>query len=78
MTAVGYMIGPKNKGLSSMFTMMNLERIVVGIQGLGISEIAYQNSLNYAKERKQGNANNSKQTMVLILLLNMQTSENHC
>jgi len=58
--AVGYMIGPKNKGLNSMFTMMNLERIVVGIQGLGISEIAYQNSLNYAKERKQGNANNSK------------------
>ena len=60
--AVGYMIGPKNKGLSSMFTMMNLERIVVGIQGLGISEIAYQNSLNYAKERKQGNTNNSKQS----------------
>ena len=58
--AVGYMIGPKNKGLSSMFTMMNLERIVVGIQGLGISEVAYQNSLNYAQERKQGNANNSK------------------
>jgi len=58
--ATGYMIGLKNKGLSSMFTMMNLERIVVGIQGLGISEIAYQNSLNYAKERKQGNANNSK------------------
>ncbi len=52
--AVGYMIGPKNKGLSQMFTMMNLERIVVGIQGLGLSEIAYQNSLNYAKERKQG------------------------
>ena len=59
-SAVGYMIGPKNKGLSSMFTMMNLERIVVGIQGLGISEVAYQNSLNYAQERKQGNANNSK------------------
>ena len=58
--AVGYMIGPKNKGLNSMFTMMNLERIVVGIQGLGISEIAYQNSLNYAKERKQGKSNNSK------------------
>jgi len=58
--AVGYMVGPKNKGLNSMFTMMNLERIVVGIQGLGISEIAYQNSLSYAKERKQGKANNSK------------------
>ncbi|MDA7552016.1 acyl-CoA dehydrogenase family protein [Candidatus Pelagibacter sp.] len=60
--AVGYMIGPKNKGLNAMFTMMNLERIVVGIQGLGISEIAYQNSLVYAKERKQGKTNNSKST----------------
>jgi len=58
--ATGYMIGSKNKGLNSMFTMMNLERIVVGIQGLGISEIAYQNSLSYAKERKQGKTNNSK------------------
>jgi len=58
--AVGHIIGPKNKGLSSMFTMMNLERIVVGIQGLGLSEIAYQNALNYSKERKQGKSNNSK------------------
>jgi len=58
--AAGYMIGPKNKGLSSMFTMMNLERIVVGIQGLGLSEIAYQNALNYSKERKQGKSNSSK------------------
>ncbi len=60
--AIGYMIGPKNKGLNAMFTMMNLERIVVGIQGLGISEIAYQNSVSYAKERKQGKTNNSKST----------------
>ena len=60
--ATGYMIGNKDKGLSAMFTMMNLERIVVGIQGLGISEIAYQNSLAYAKERKQGKTNNSKST----------------
>jgi alkylation response protein AidB-like acyl-CoA dehydrogenase len=58
--AIGYMIGSKNKGLSSMFTMMNLERIVVGIQALGISEIAYQNALNYSKERKQGKSNHSK------------------
>ncbi len=58
--ATGFMIGPRNKGLSQMFTMMNLERIVVGIQGLGISEIAYQNSLSYAKERKQGKSNNNK------------------
>jgi alkylation response protein AidB-like acyl-CoA dehydrogenase len=60
--AAGYMIGSKNKGLNAMFTMMNLERIVVGIQGLGISEIAYQNSLSYAKERKQGKTNNTKST----------------
>ena len=58
--ATGYMIGKKDKGLSAMFTMMNLERIVVGIQGLGISEIAFQNSLAYAKERKQGKTNNTK------------------
>jgi len=58
--ATGYLIGPENKGLSSMFTMMNLERIIVGIQGLGISETAYQNALSYSKERKQGVANNSK------------------
>ena len=56
----GVMIGPKNKGLSSMFTMMNLERIVVGVQGLGIAETAYQNAVAYSKERKQGKANNSK------------------
>jgi len=59
-SATGYMIGPKNKGLNSMFTMMNLERIVVGLQGLGISEVAYQNALNYSKERKQGKSNSSK------------------
>ena len=58
--ATGYLIGTKDKGLNAMFTMMNLERIVVGIQGLGISEIAYQNSLAYAKERKQGKTNNTK------------------
>ena len=56
----GVMIGPKNKGLSAMFTMMNLERIVVGVQGLGIAETAYQNAVAYSKERKQGKANNSK------------------
>jgi alkylation response protein AidB-like acyl-CoA dehydrogenase len=60
--ATGYMIGQKDKGLNAMFTMMNLERIVVGIQGLGISEIAYQNSLAYAKERKQGKTNKTKST----------------
>ena len=81
--ATGYMIGNKEKGLNAMFTMMNLERIVVGIQGLGISEIAYQNSLMYAKERKQGKSNNpnSKNGADLIIehadirrsLLNMKS-----
>jgi alkylation response protein AidB-like acyl-CoA dehydrogenase len=63
--AAGYMIGPKNKGLNAMFTMMNLERIVVGIQGLGISEIAYQNSLAYAKERKQGKSHKSQSDEII-------------
>ena len=67
--AIGYMIGPKNKGLSSMFTMMNLERIVVGIQGLGISEIAYQNSLAYAQERKQGKSHNNKSNDAADLII---------
>ena len=58
--AKGYLIGKENKGLSSMFTMMNLERIIVGIQGLGIAETAYQNSLAYSKERKQGKSNDNK------------------
>tara|TARA_B100001093_G_scaffold460694_1_gene474695 strand:+ start:453 stop:2213 length:1761 start_codon:yes stop_codon:yes gene_type:complete len=58
--AKGFLIGEENKGLSSMFTMMNLERIIVGVQGLGISETAYQNSLAYSKERKQGISNNNK------------------
>ena len=57
--AKGYLIGKENKGLSSMFTMMNLERIIVGIQGLGIAETAFNKTLAYAKERKQGKSNNN-------------------
>lgn len=57
--AKGFLIGKENKGLSSMFTMMNLERIIVGIQGLGIAETAYQNSLAYTRERKQGKSNDN-------------------
>mgnify|MGYP001189457174 CR=1 FL=1 len=52
--ALGYLIGEKNKGLNAMFTMMNLERIVVGIQGIGLAETAFQNALIYALDRKQG------------------------
>jgi len=50
----GYLIGEVNKGLACMFTMMNFERIGVGIQGLGAAVRSYQNALEYAKDRIQG------------------------
>lgn len=52
--ATGYLIGEADKGLRAMFTMMNEARLGVGIQGLAISEIAYQNAVVYAKDRIQG------------------------
>ncbi|MGB1271886.1 MAG: acyl-CoA dehydrogenase C-terminal domain-containing protein, partial [Endozoicomonas sp.] len=52
--ARGYLVGELNKGLNAMFTMMNYERLFVGIQGLGSSEMSYQNALEYAKDRIQG------------------------
>ena len=54
--AEGYLIGTPNKGLNAMFTMMNTARLAVGIQGLGLTERAYQGSLAYARERLQGRA----------------------
>ncbi|ETX11452.1 acyl-CoA dehydrogenase [Marinomonas ushuaiensis DSM 15871] len=52
--AVGYLVGQENEGIKAMFTMMNNARQGVGLQGLAISERAYQQALSYAKERKQG------------------------
>jgi acyl-CoA dehydrogenase len=52
--AVGWLIGTENKGLNAMFVMMNEARLAVGIQGLSQSEIAYQNAVAYAKDRRQG------------------------
>ncbi|WDE12384.1 acyl-CoA dehydrogenase C-terminal domain-containing protein [Thalassomonas haliotis] len=52
--AQGYLIGDINKGLACMFTMMNFERIGVGIQGIGAAVRSYQNALEYAKDRLQG------------------------
>ena len=52
--AEGYLIGEENKGLRVMFVMMNEARIGVGLQGLGQSEVAYQNAAIYAKDRLQG------------------------
>jgi hypothetical protein len=54
--AVGYLVGEENRGLACMFTMMNLARLAVGLQGVGIAERATQQALHYARERKQGRA----------------------
>lgn len=54
--AIGYLVGEKNKGLAAMFVMMNAARLGVGLQGLGIAEVAYQNAVAYAGDRRQGRA----------------------
>jgi len=51
--AVGTMVGQPNKGLQAMFVMMNAARVGVGVQSLGLTEVAYQNALAYAKDRLQ-------------------------
>ncbi|EDZ46632.1 acyl-CoA dehydrogenase family protein [Rhodobacterales bacterium Y4I] len=52
--AVGYLLGEEHKGMRAMFTMMNEARVGVGMQGLAQAEAAYQNALEYAKDRLQG------------------------
>jgi alkylation response protein AidB-like acyl-CoA dehydrogenase len=52
--ATGWLIGEENHGLNAMFVMMNEARLGVGVQGLALSEVAYQNAAAYAKERLQG------------------------
>ncbi len=52
--AIGYLIGEEHKGMRAMFTMMNEARLGVGMQGLSQAEVAYQNALDYAKDRLQG------------------------
>ncbi|MFY9960886.1 acyl-CoA dehydrogenase C-terminal domain-containing protein [Pseudomonas sp.] len=54
--AVGYLVGEPNKGLAAMFTMMNYERLGVGIQGLASAERSYQNAIEYARDRLQSRA----------------------
>jgi len=51
--AIGTLVGEPNKGLNAMFVMMNAARLGVGLQSLGLTEVAYQNSASYAKERLQ-------------------------
>ena len=54
--SIGWIVGEPGKGMAAMFTMMNTERVSVGIQGLGVGEAAYQAAAWYAKDRIQGRA----------------------
>jgi alkylation response protein AidB-like acyl-CoA dehydrogenase len=54
--ALGDLVGPEHGGMAAMFTMMNAARLSVGLEGLGVSERAYQQALAYARERTQGRA----------------------
>ncbi|WP_165682017.1 acyl-CoA dehydrogenase C-terminal domain-containing protein [Metapseudomonas otitidis] len=54
--ATGYLIGDANKGLAAMFTMMNYERLSIGIQGIGCADASYQSAVAYARERLQSRA----------------------
>ena len=54
--AKGWLVGAPHKGLRAMFTMMNEARLSVGVQGLGVAEVSYQNAVAYAKDRLQGRA----------------------
>jgi alkylation response protein AidB-like acyl-CoA dehydrogenase len=55
-SAVGYLVGEENQGLSHMFTMMNYERLSMGLQGNGLADSSYQLASEYAKDRLQGRA----------------------
>src|SRR4051812_10180032 len=54
--ATGYLVGEAEKGLAAMFIMMNAARLGVGLQGLAQGEVAYQNAVAYARDRRQGRA----------------------
>ncbi len=54
--ATGWLVGEEMKGLAAMFIMMNAARLGVGLQGLAIAEVAFQNAVQYAKDRRQGRA----------------------
>src|SRR5687768_13404802 len=54
--ATGWLVGEPEKGLAAMFIMMNAARLGVGLQGLAQGEVAYQNAVRYAKDRRQGRA----------------------
>mgnify|MGYP001009876197 FL=1 len=65
--AVGWLVGEPGRGLNAMFTMMNAERLFVGIQGLGIAEAANQKAVTYARERLQGRSVDGTRGPVAII-----------
>ncbi len=65
--AVAYMVGEKNKGLEYMFTMMNLARHAVGVEGLAVAERAYQQARDYASQRVQGSVVGGSKDRVAII-----------
>lgn len=78
--AIGYLVGEENKGLACMFTMMNNARLNVGLSGLSIAERAYQQAVEYARERVQGNGPDGKPLPIIRypdvrrMLLTMKSS----
>ena len=64
--AVGYLVGQENRGLACMFTMMNLARLQVGVQGIAVSERSYQAARDYAKERVQGQVPGGRESARII------------
>jgi len=58
--AIGYLVGQENRGLNTMFIMMNAARLAVGVQGVAVAERATQHALQYAQDRKQGRTASSK------------------
>ena len=64
--AIGYLVGEKHNGIACMFTMMNHARIAVGVEGMSISERAYQHALGYAKERVQGQVPGAREKSAII------------
>lgn len=65
--ATGWLVGEPHRGLAAMFTMMNAERLMVGIQGLGLAGAAYQQATAYAKDRLQGRSSDGARGPVAII-----------
>lgn len=65
--ATGWLVGEKGRGVAAMFTMMNAERLMVGMQGLGIAGAAYGQAVEYARERRQGRSADGASGPVAII-----------